>query len=92
MSSPLKPECCRWAYYGINNGRHFVNQESSAKRRDIIFKHDSSGFHFTPQTNKNIIRLNVQFLEKSPTKLAGISMSPSKSPQALCSLNHHLFR
>lgn len=83
MPSPLKPGCLR-AVYGTDNGRHFVNQRAVPNAENLLLD-------LTVATS---IRLHVQFLERNPTKIARISMSPPKPPPPAFfrPLNHHLFR
>lgn len=69
MPSPLKPGCLR-AVYGTDNGRHFVNQRAVPNAENLLLD-------LTVATS---IRLHVQFLERNPTKIARISMSPPKPP------------
>lgn len=85
MSLPLKPDCL-WAVYGTDNGRHFVNQSAVPNSENLLLGLTvATSILFLKQTNKNIIRLHVQFLERNPTKLARISVSPpsSKGPLGL---------
>lgn len=84
MPSPLKPGCL-WAVYGTDNGRHFVNQSAVPNAENLLlgFTFRQLPFYSPKQTNKNIIRLHVQFLERNPTKLARISMSPPKASPGL---------
>lgn len=85
MSLPLKPDCL-WTVYGTDNGRHFVNQSAVPNSENLLLGLTVATFIlFLKQTNKNITRLHVQFLERNPTKLARISVSPpsSKGPLGL---------